>query len=73
MTDEPGPVRDAIDAELPEALAAKPSWWRRVRDLVRRMPSTLARMGGYWGGVIMILRRSGAAAAAFLRRGGPTV
>ena len=68
MTDEPKPVRAAIDAELAEALASRPSWWRRMRDLVRRMPAALARNGGYWGGVIMILRRSGARAAAFLRR-----
>lgn len=73
MTEEPTPVRAAIDAELAEALAATPSGWRRLRDLVRRMPATLARMGGYWGGVIMILRRAGTGAAAFLRRRGPTV
>lgn len=45
----------------------------RLIAILRGMPSTLGRMGGYWGGVTMralaFLRDSGAKAAAFLRRG----
>jgi hypothetical protein len=37
----------------------------RLLAFLRRLPATLARMGGYWGGVIMHgLKR----ATAFLRR-----
>lgn len=41
------------------------SW---LLERVRRLPSWLARNGGYWGGVIMVLRRAGAKATTFLRR-----
>lgn len=37
----------------------------RLVELLRAVPSTAARMGGYWGGVFM---RAAVRATAFLRR-----
>lgn len=62
MTYDPTrPVRQQLTELNMDALRQRPSWWRRVTALLRRMPSTLARMGGYWGGIF-------ARPLAFLRR-----
>lgn len=61
MSDPTSEIEDAVNDALRRRLPLRdrlPLW-------LRRLPATLARMGGYWGGVVMSYARR---AVAFLRR-----
>ena len=47
------PTSSDLTRLVHEALNQPEPWTRRILNLLRRLPATLARMGGYWGGVTM--------------------
>lgn len=48
-----GPSSDDLERILADALSQPLPWRQRLVAWLRQFPSTLARMGGYWGGVTM--------------------
>lgn len=47
------PTSSDLTRIVQDALNQPEPWPRRILNLARRLPATLARMGGYWGGVTM--------------------
>ena len=69
--DEQGPTSRDLHDIVQEALARRPSVWRRLVAWLRaRVTGREGTLGGYWGGVTMWDRVKAAAvrATAFLRR-----
>jgi hypothetical protein len=47
------PLRPQLTDANNEALARPVPWWQRLAAFLARFKGSLARMGGYWGGVTM--------------------
>lgn len=52
MTDD-GPTSSDLTRIIHEALNRPLPWRTRLRELITRLRSRAATMGGYWGGVTM--------------------